>query len=148
MTSILMVCLGNICRSPLAHGIMQSKLDDSQYYVDSAGTANYHVGDSPDHRSIAVAKNHGIDISGQRGRQFKTEDFDRFDHIFVMDKSNYENVTRLARNEHDLKKVKLILDDGSGNPNIVHDPYYGDASDFQKVYEQLDAACERIAKII
>lgn len=148
MTKILMVCLGNICRSPLAHGIMESKLDNSNYYVDSAGTANYHAGDLPDHRSIAVARANGIDISGQRGRQFKVEDFDSFDHIFVMDESNYSNVVKLARNDEDIQKVKLILDDGSGHTNIVHDPYYGDTSDFEKVYEQLDDACERIKNSI
>ena len=144
MTKILMVCLGNICRSPLAHGILESKLDDTKYYVDSAGTANYHVGDHPDRRSIAVARQHGIDISGQRGRQFKVKDFDSFDHIFVMDESNYQNVIELARTEEDKAKVKLILDDGSGETSIVHDPYYGDSSDFETVYRQLDAACERI----
>ena len=148
MTNILMVCLGNICRSPLAHGIMESKLDDHNYYVDSAGTANYHVGDPPDHRSIEVARKNGIDISGPSGRTFKVQDFDTFDHIFVMDDSNYQNVIKLARNDADKDKVRLILDNGSNQSNIVHDPYYGDASDFEKVYRQLDKACERIAKII
>lgn len=148
MTNILMVCLGNICRSPLAHGIMQSKLDDTHYYVDSAGTANYHVGDTPDHRSIEVARQNGIDISGQRGRQFEVEDFDTFDYIFVMDESNYDNVIRLSRTENDIQKVKLILDDSSGSSDIVHDPYYGDSSDFEKVFQQLNDACERIAKSI
>ena len=146
MTSILMVCLGNICRSPLAHGILESKLPKEKFYVDSAGTANYHVGDRPDHRSIATAKAHGIDISHQRGRQFKVTDFDTFDHIFVMDQSNYTNVIKLARGHSDIGKVKLILeiDDDILNKN-VKDPYYGDESDFEDVYQLLNKACQTLS---
>lgn len=147
MTRILMVCLGNICRSPLAHGILQSKLPEDRFYVDSAGTANYHVGSSPDARSIAVARNNGIDISAQRGRQFKVQDFDTFDHIYVMDQSNYSNVVGLARNQDDIAKVKLILDeDQSSKLERVPDPYYGDSSDFEHVFDLLDSACDSIAQ--
>ena len=147
MTSILMVCLGNICRSPLAHGILESKLPEDAFYVDSAGTANYHVGDAPDHRSIAVAKSNGIDISGQRGRQFKVSDFDTFDYIYVMDQSNFENVVKLARNTNDIAKVKLLLEvDDSLENKWVPDPYYGDISDFQNVFQLLEKACNSLSK--
>lgn len=146
MTSILMVCLGNICRSPLAHGILESKLPSDQFYVDSAGTANYHVGDLPDHRSIAIAKANGIDISNQRARQFKISDFDTFDYIFTMDKSNYQNVIALARNANDIAKVKCILEvDDNIKSKHVPDPYYGDLSDFQDVFQLLEKACNTLS---
>ena len=147
MTSILMVCLGNICRSPLAHGILESKLPSDLFYVDSAGTANYHVGDTPDHRSIAVAKLNGIDISKQRGRQFNVSDFDTFDYIYTMDDSNYQNVISLARNNNDIAKVKCILEvDSSTQSTHVPDPYYGDISDFESVFQVLDKACNTLSK--
>lgn len=146
MTRILMVCFGNICRSPLAHGILQSKLPEDRLYVDSAGTANYHIGSPPDSRSIDVARNNSIDISTQRGRQFKVRDFDTFDHIYVMDQSNYSDVIQLARTQDDIAKVKLILDaDQSTHLKHVPDPYYGDFSDFEQVFELLDSACTAIA---
>ncbi len=146
MTSILMVCLGNICRSPLAHGILESKLPSDQFYVDSAGTANYHVGDSPDHRSISVAKSNGIDISKQQGRQFKVSDFDRFDYIFTMDDSNYQNLIALARNSSDIGKVKCILEvDKSIDFSHVPDPYYGDISDFETVFQLLEKVCTTLS---
>jgi len=149
MTSILMVCLGNICRSPLAHGILESKLPKSEFYVDSAGTANYHVGDLPDYRSIAVAKSHGIDISHQRGRQFLINDFDTFDHIFVMDHSNFTNVIGLARSNEDIAKVKLMLAVNTNNKQLqVPDPYYGDMPDFELVFKLLDKACAKISKAL
>jgi len=147
MTSILMVCLGNICRSPLAHGILESKLPSDQFYIDSAGTANYHIGDSPDHRSIAVAKSNGIDISNQRGRQFKISDFDTFDYIYTMDDSNYQNVIALARNTDDIAKVKGILEaDETIKLTHVPDPYYGDAFGFQNVFQILEKACNALSK--
>ncbi len=147
MVKILMVCLGNICRSPLAHGILESKLPSDKFYVDSAGTANYHVGDSPDHRSVAVAKSHGIDISMQRGRQFKVSDFNDFDYIFTMDDSNFQNVIALARDTKDIAKVKPILEmDNQSNFSYVPDPYYGDMSDFEEVYSVLNQACEALSQ--
>jgi protein-tyrosine phosphatase len=111
MTKILMVCLGNICRSPLAEGIMRQKINDHKLNasVDSAGTAHYHIGESPDPRSQESGLKHGIDISNLRGRQFEVNDFDAFDRIFVMDKSNYSNVLQLARGEDDKQKVDLLL---------------------------------------
>ena len=134
-----MVCLGNICRSPLAHGILDSKLPSDQFYVDSAGTANYHIGSKPDHRSIAVAKSKGIDISHQNGRQFKISDFDTFDFIYVMDQSNYDNVIQLARHTADIAKVKLILEeDETILDKQVPDPYYED--NFAAVFDLIEDA--------
>lgn len=106
-TKILMVCLGNICRSPLAEGILKNKLDEEDFEVDSAGTASYHIGKRPDNRSISTAKRYGIDISQQRCRQFTYKDFSDFDMIFAMDKSNNENIIALARNKDE--KVSLLL---------------------------------------
>ncbi|RXJ50731.1 low molecular weight protein-tyrosine-phosphatase [Gelidibacter gilvus] len=146
MTRILMVCLGNICRSPLAHGILESKLPADKFQVDSAGTGDYHIGKAPDHRSIATAKAKGLDISDQKCRQFEISDFDNFDIIYVMDQSNYENVVKLARDTEDIAKVKLILQDSqSSNKKEVPDPYWGSTQDFEDVYTLLDEACEKIA---
>lgn len=146
MTKILMVCLGNICRSPLAEGILKSKLSDS-FIVDSAGTANYHVGNSPDKRSIDVARKYGLNISNLKGRQFSVSDFDTFDLIYVMDESNYNNVTKLARNDKDISKVKMILNEVYPNQNYdVPDPYYGGDNGFENVYKMLDDACDKIAE--
>lgn len=147
MKNILMVCLGNICRSPLAEGILQSKVDSSQVSVDSAGTAAYHVGELPDARSIEVARKYRIDLTTQRARKFKVEDFDRFDEIFVMDDSNCQNVLLKARNEEDKAKVKMILNESHPNENMsVPDPYYGGSQGFENVYEMLDKACDAVAK--
>ncbi len=146
MTKILMVCLGNICRSPLAEGILKSKLPIPNFMIDSAGTANYHTGDSPDRRSIAVAKKYGLDISHLRGRQFSVRDFDAFDIIYVMDESNYNDVVALARNNADSAKVKFILNEVYPNQNYnVPDPYYGGNDGFENVYKMLDEACSIIA---
>lgn len=145
-TSILMICLGNICRSPLAEGILASKVNLDKIDVDSAGTANYHVGAMPDERSIRVAKNHGIEIDKQRGRQFVQKDFDRFDEIYVMDEFNYQNVIKLARNENDKQKVDFILNQLVPNENAsVPDPFYVGKSGFVHVYNLLDQATTKIA---
>ena len=144
---ILMVCLGNICRSPLAHGILESKLPQEIFYIDSAGAGNYHIGQQPDHRSIAVAKKYGIDISKQRCRQFTILDFDRFDIIYVMDKSNFENVVKLARTLEDIAKVKLILEENSNSKIAeVPDPYYGDMKDFENVFDLLNVTSDIVSK--
>ena len=141
-----MVCLGNICRSPLAEGIMRSKLSED-FIVDSAGTGGWHAGELPDKRSIATAKNRGLDITNQRARQFKRSDFDTFDHIFVMDNSNYKDVLALAPNEEAKSKVKLILNEIFPNENVdVPDPYYGGQDGFENVFDMLDQACEEIAR--
>tara|TARA_R110002072_G_scaffold261258_1_gene419869 strand:- start:20317 stop:20769 length:453 start_codon:yes stop_codon:yes gene_type:complete len=145
-TKVLMVCLGNICRSPLAEGLLRSKVDSNKVFVDSAGTGHWHVGDLPDKRSIAVGEKYGIDITNQRGRQFKAEDFSEFDHIFVMDNSNKQNVLALAKTETDRNKVSLILDEIFPSENVdVPDPYYGGELGFENVYRMLDEACEKIA---
>lgn len=145
-TKVLMVCLGNICRSPLAEGILKSKVDPSQVFVDSAGTAGYHVGNPPDERSIAVANKYGIDISTQKCRRFSKTDFQDFDYIYAMDKSNFSNIIKLANGKADERKVKLLLDGVDLGLSEVPDPYYGGEDGFEKVYQMVDLACEVIAK--
>lgn len=141
-----MVCLGNICRSPLAEGILRSKVPEDKVTVDSAGTGSYHIGDPPDIRSISVAKKYNIDISNLRGRQFRASDFENFDLIYVMDESNYENVIRLARNEDDKSKVKFILDEVYPHQHYnIPDPYQGGSHQFESVFRMLDEACSSIA---
>jgi len=143
---ILMVCLGNICRSPLADGLLRQKVSENKLKieVDSAGTSAYHAGDAPDHRMTATAKNRGTDISFLRARQFESKDFQAFDLIYVMDKSNLKNVLALAQNEEDKKKVKLILNEISNSDAEVPDPYFGGQSGFEQVYDLLDEATEKI----
>lgn len=144
---ILMVCLGNICRSPLAEGILASKLPKSKFIVDSAGTGNYHIGKQPDKRSILTAQKNGLDISMQKARQFSGKDFENFDYIFAMDNSNYEDIISLAKNDIQRQKVDLILNQIFPNENVdVPDPYYGLQNGFDNVYEMLDEACEILAK--
>jgi protein-tyrosine phosphatase len=144
---ILMVCLGNICRSPLAEGILATKLPKDKFTVDSAGTGSWHIGHSPDERSIAVAKKNKICISNQKGRQFTTTDFDAFDYIYVMDNSNYEDVVQLAENQQQKEKVQLILNELFPNEKVdVPDPYFGLPNGFEIVYNMLDEVCEIIAK--
>ncbi|MCV9931025.1 low molecular weight phosphotyrosine protein phosphatase [Flavobacterium sp. LS1R47] len=144
---ILMVCLGNICRSPLAEGILASKLPKDIFLVDSAGTGSWYVGRNPDERSIAVAKKNGLNISNQKGRQFKTSDFDTFDYIYVMDSSNYNDVIALTKKQEQKDKVQLILNELFPSENVdVPDPYYGIPNGFNSVYEMLDEAAEVIAK--
>jgi protein-tyrosine phosphatase len=146
---ILMVCLGNICRSPLAEGILASKLPQDKFVVNSAGTGSWHIGHQPDERSIAVAKRNNIDISKQKGRQFTTTDFDTFDYIYVMDNANYLDVLELADNTMQTKKVKLILNELFPNENVdVPDPYFGLPNGFESVYKMLDEVCDVIAKKI
>lgn len=145
---ILMVCLGNICRSPLAQGILEEKIQQRglNATVDSAGTAAYHIGEKPDSRSIQIAVKHNVNISSQTARQFEVSDFDRFDRIYAMDRHNYEDILALARNEEDRKKVDMILNASRpGKNNSVPDPYYSGREGFQKVYAMLDEACEVIA---
>lgn len=144
-----MVCLGNICRSPLAEGILKSKLFRANVVIDSAGTGAYHIDQKPDSRSIAIAKINGVDITDQRARKFLAEDFDAFDLIYVMDNANYRDVIEMARNEDDIVKVKMILNEVFPNENLdVPDPYLGGDFGFKNVYKMLDEACEIIAKKI
>jgi len=147
MTKVLMVCLGNICRSPLAEGILKSKVYLHKTFIDSAGTGAYHVGEKPDPRSISIANIHGIDITNQKARQFSVKDFENFDLIYVMDQSNYENVIALARNEDDKSKVKMILNEVFPEEDLdVPDPYTGGDFGFKNVYNMLDQACDVIAE--
>lgn len=144
---ILMVCLGNICRSPLAEGILASKLPKNKFTVDSAGTGSWHIGHQPDERSVAIAKKNKLDISQQKGRQFTASDFDAFDYIYVMDNSNYWDVVQLADNQAQTEKVQLILNELFPNENVdVPDPYFGMPNGFDSVYKMLDEACDIIAK--
>ncbi|MFE3848924.1 low molecular weight protein-tyrosine-phosphatase [Flavobacterium sp. LB3P45] len=144
---ILMVCLGNICRSPLAEGILASKLPKNKFKVDSAGTGSWHIGRSPDDRSIAVAKKYNLDISTQKGRQFSTSDFNSFDYIFVMDNANYDDVMQLAQNQEQREKVHLVLNALFPDENVdVPDPYFGLPNGFEIIYNMLDDACNVIAK--
>lgn len=142
-----MVCLGNICRSPLAEGILRSKVDVNKVFVDSAGTGSWHVGELPDPRSMDVAMKNGINISDQRGRQFSTRDFNEFDKIYVMDNSNKRDVIDLCSDPNMIPKVQLILDEIFPNENVdVPDPYYGGKSGFDDVFDLLDKACDEIVK--
>ena len=145
---ILMVCLGNICRSPLAEGILKEKINSRalQAEIDSAGTAAYHDGEKPDPRSQAIAFKHGIDISKQRARQFEVGDFEKFDRIFAMDSHNLQDLVALANNRQEAEKVEMILNKVHPDEDrSVPDPYYGGSDGFQKVYNMLNAACEIIA---
>ena len=137
---ILMVCLGNICRSPLAHGVLEhfARERGLNWEIDSAATGNWHIGEQPDRRSIAIAENYGVDISGQCCRQFDVSDFDKYDHIFVMDYSNLNDVKALARTEEDHSKVSLLLKN-----DIVPDPYYDDTQ-FDPVYKMVEKRCREI----
>ena len=144
---ILMVCLGNICRSPLADGVLRHKVQEKNlpWEVDSAGTASYHIGSPPDPRMVKTASKHGVDIGFLRARQFTSEDFNAFDRILVMDKSNYANVLNLASNQEDINKVMFLMD--YLNPmqqKEVPDPYYGAQEDFDVVYKLVDEATDAI----
>lgn len=135
-----MVCLGNICRSPLAEGILQSKLPEN-FTVDSAGTIDMHEGKSPDHRSIKIAKKYEIDLSQQKSRHFTADDFQNYDRIYCMDRNNLKDVLSLAKSADEKKKASLILE----NNQEVPDPYWSELAEFDKVYQLLDQACDKIA---
>lgn len=144
--SVLFICLGNICRSAAAEGIMkhiveQHNLADS-FVIDSAGTSGWHAGELPDRRMRSHGADHGYDFSS-RSRQFKTEDFDRFDNIVVMDNENYYDVMSMARNEEDKKKVSYLTAYTKNHPNHRHvpDPYYGGDRGFEIVIELLEDGC-------
>jgi len=143
-----MVCLGNICRSPIAEGILGHKLQEQNLEgveTDSAGTSSYHIGEAPDSRMRQTAKANGVNIDDLQARQFVVSDYDEFDLIYAMDSSNYNNMIALARNEEDKSKVKLILNEvNAGANNAVPDPYYGGDEGFQHVFDLLDVATDVI----
>lgn len=141
-----MVCLGNICRSPLAEGILKAKAKEQglDWEVDSAGTSAYHAGELPDQRSIHVAQLHGLDITDQRSRQIKKSDLDYYDLVYVMDSSNYNNVMALCSTDEQKAKVKMIMNEVEPGMNIgVPDPYWGNDG-FEQVYQMLDGASEKV----
>ena len=143
---IIMVCLGNICRSPLAEGILRHKIKEAglDWEVESAGTGSWHIGEAPDPRSQKIAKINGIDISKQKAQKFIPDHFTKFDRIYVMDSSNYRDVVNMAVNEDDKNKVELIMNlVEPGKNKAVPDPYYDDEL-YSVVFEMLDEACERI----
>jgi protein-tyrosine phosphatase len=147
MKKILIVCLGNICRSPLAEGIMLKLIEEKNLnlIIDSAGTSNFHVNETPDKRTIDNAKKHHVDLSPLRARQFVYSDFESFDFIYVMDKSNLSNVLSLAKIEKDKAKVDLFLNCSFPNKNLeVPDPYHGNENDFENVFNLIYEACEAI----
>ena len=146
---ILMICLGNICRSPLAEGILSLKGKHLNLEVDSAGTAAYHIGKQPDIRSIEIANKYTIDLNQQRARQFSRADFDKFDIIYAMDTNNYAHLISLASNETERNKIRMILNEI--NPKAyqsVPDPYYGGENGFQDIYNMIDKACDKIIQNI
>lgn len=148
---ILFVCLGNICRSPLAEGILKHKLkiNGLSCEVDSAGFEDFHVGGGADQRSIEIAKINNIDITDHIARRFHPDDFDAYDRIYVMDSVNYADVISAARTKADIRKVDYVMnttEPGTNRP--VPDPYYGGQDGFRKVYKMLDQACDAIIQEI
>lgn len=146
---VLMVCLGNICRSPLAEGILQQQADKAgiDLRVDSAGTAGYHIGEPPHHLSQKVARMNGFDIGGHKGRQFSKDDMDGYDHIYVMDSGNYNDVRRIAGDKWNPARVDLLLNElYPGENRAVPDPWYGEEDGYHAVYDMVDKACRNIIK--
>jgi protein-tyrosine phosphatase len=144
---ILMVCLGNICRSPLAEGILQHKAQQEglSWTIDSAGTNGYHVGEEPHRLSQKVALLHGIDISRQRARRFTAADFNRFDKIYAMAEDVIEEMQRIARKDFDATKVDLLMNELYPGKNMdVPDPWYGTEPGYHEVFAMVDKACDKI----
>nr|WP_315029744.1 low molecular weight protein-tyrosine-phosphatase [uncultured Chryseobacterium sp.] len=145
---ILMVCLGNICRSPLAEGIMKAKLPQG-FEVDSAGTISMHEGEHPDKRAVKTAANHHIDISKQKSRPITRKDFETFDKIYCMDTSVLEDVIAKTKNEEERQKISLFLEViGDQKTTEVPDPYWGGMKDFEDVFQLLDKGGDRIAGLL
>ncbi|MCL4115087.1 UNVERIFIED_CONTAM: hypothetical protein GTU68_049501 [Idotea baltica] len=145
---ILMVCLGNICRSPLAEGILKKKAEENglNWEIDSCGTSGWHNGKLPDNRSVEVAKKNGLDITYQRSRKLTENDLSEFDIIYAMDSSNYQDIRQLVVNHSEENKIKLILNEAwEGQNRAVPDPYWDD-NGFEKVYQMLDEACDKIVE--
>lgn len=144
---VLMVCLGNICRSPMAEGVLRHLAEsrNRSIEIDSCGTAGYHIGASPDYRAIDTMAKHGMDISELQARQFHVQDFSDFDLILTMDSSNHEDLIDLTNSDHQANKVKMMLGYTFPNENkAVPDPYYGSDDGFEHVYELLFEACNQM----
>ncbi len=147
MMKILMVCLGNICRSPLAEGVLKHKAEEAglHWTVESAGTNGYHIGEAPHHLSQKVAKLNGIDICEQRARRFVKEDFDRYDKIYAMAADVLDDIRQIAKEKFDPAKVDLFLNELYPGKNAsVPDPWYGTEPGYHDVYKLIDATCEKI----
>ena len=145
-----MVCLGNICRSPLAQGIFEDIANKKNLNCEiaSAGTSSFHAGEKPDPRSIAVAEENGLDITAQRSQELVASDLDYYDIIFVMDKSNYRDAISLATTEEQKKKIKLFLEFGESEVEEVPDPYYTKGFDyvFKLINDASSVICEKLVK--
>lgn len=144
---VLMVCLGNICRSPMAEGILQQKVQAAglNWQIDSAGTESYHVGENPHKWSIKTCNNHGIDISKQVARRLKIEDFQSFDVIYALATDVRKEMRDIAKEEKNMEKVILIMDELYPNQELsVKDPYYGEEEGYEEVFQLLDKLCDAI----
>lgn len=149
LMKILMVCLGNICRSPLAEGILQHKAQQAglDWVVESAGTNSYHTGDAPHPLSQKVARLHGIDICDQRARRFVAEDFDRYDKIYALAEDVLDDIRRIARNKFDAAKAGLLMNELYPGRNMdVPDPWYGPEAGYHEVYKMIDRVADAIIK--
>lgn len=146
--NILFVCLGNICRSPLAEGILKDKLSKNKINanIESAGFESFHINEHPDKRAIKVAEKHGIDISSYSCRLFTSSDFEKFDRIYVMEAANFRDAKYFARDDKDMGKIKFLMSVIHGKNVAVPDPYFGDEEGFDSTFEMIDKACEIIAK--
>ncbi len=144
---ILFVCLGNICRSPIAHGLLKHKAEfkNLDWEIDSAGTSDWHEGELPNEKSIKVMKQHDIDITYQRSRPLRRKDLEHFDIIYVMDSSNYKDVTDMAKSEQEISKVHLIMNElNPGMNQAVPDPWGLSEKHYEEVYEMLDKATDKV----
>lgn len=150
MKKYLVVCLGNICRSPMAEGILRNEFLENgiDIQVDSAGTAAFHIGERADSRAQTELRKHGIDISKERAQKFNYKHFEEYDKIFAMDESNYADLLLLAKTEQDKSKVDMIMNVVEEGKNIpVPDPYYGGDEGFAQVYRMLKSAAEKLVEL-